>query len=212
MTSSPSASIDWSAAERWYDAHAESYELSTLMRAASPALINFAKRLTPGTKVLDAGCGCGRDTRWLLDRGFAVAAFDISREMVASTKANTAGRVIPRWLDFRDYGDAPGSWDAIWAMASLLHLPKADIADILPRLVQSLTDTGLLAISVKKGSGESMDDQGRPFSYFSPEEITTLALASLPGPGEVSLTVSTQPDGAHVPTAWIDVLIQRKPT
>ena len=205
------ASLDWSAAERWYDAHAESYELSTLMRPASPALISFAARLSPGARVLDAGCGCGRDARWLLDHGFAVGAFDISREMVASTSANTGGRVNPRWLDFRDYGDAPGSWDAIWAMASLLHLPKDEMRDILPRLIESLTDTGLLAISVKKGTGAQVDAQGRPFSYFTPEEITTLAFAALSGPGEVSLTVSTQPDGNHIPTEWIDVIIRRLP-
>lgn len=203
-----SETIDWHLAETWYDTHSDDFEIATLNLGIPPLLVEFAGRLRPRARVLDAGCGAGRDTRWLLDHRFSVDAFDISREMVEATRANTCGRVQPRRLDFRDYRDPPESWDGIWALASLLHMSRADLRACLPRLFESLTETGKLAFSVKLGQGARMDALGRPMSFYDPEEITEITAAAL-GPGRVEARIQTAPssDGE---TQWINVIAARR--
>lgn len=51
-------------------------------------------RFAPGMKILDAGCGGGRNVVWLLRNGFYVSAVDKDERAVASVKA-LAGRLAP---------------------------------------------------------------------------------------------------------------------
>lgn len=201
--------IDWGHAETWYDEHAEDFEMATLELGITPLLEIFSRELPAGGRVLDAGCGAGRDTRWLLDQGFNVGAFDISRAMVQATWDNTGRKVAPRRLDFRDYEDPPGSWDGIWALASLLHLPKADMPDCLARLCTSLTPTGCLAFSVKLGTGEGIDELGRPMAFYEPEEITEITAAAL-GIGQINSAIKKAPSSSGE-IHWINVLAERMP-
>lgn len=206
---SSTQALDWTQSRTWYDTHADDFEMATLNLGISPLLEEFAAMLAPQARVLDAGCGVGRDTRWLIDRGFAVDAFDISGEMVRATRDNTNGRVAPRQIDFRDYADPPGSWDGIWALASLLHLPKTEIADSMARLCTSLTQTGILAFSVKAGEGERMDSLGRPMAFYAPDEITAIAARALGSAGEVRSAVARAPSSEGC-TSWINVFAMRK--
>lgn len=203
-----SETIDWHLAETWYDTHSDDFEIATLNLGTPPLLVEFAGRLRPRARVLDAGCGAGRDTRWLLDRGFSVDAFDISREMVLATRANTCGRVQPRHLDFREYRDPPESWDGIWALASLLHMPRADLRACLPRICRSLTEAGILAFSVKLGKGARMDGLGRPMTFYDPEEITEITAEAM-GPGRIETRVQTAPS-SEGEARWINVIATRR--
>ena len=45
----------------------------------------FLERIEKGAHILDAGCGSGRDTKYFLDQGYKVSAFDASSEMVLIT-------------------------------------------------------------------------------------------------------------------------------
>ncbi len=185
--------------------------MATLGLKTSAFLETFAARLPPpgGARVLDAGCGAGRDSRWLIDHGFDTAAFDISQEMVNATRDNTSHRVMPRQLDFRVFNDAPGSWQGIWAMASLLHLPRHDIAGVLERLLLSLTEDGILAFSVKRGGGEDIDARGRPMSYFEVSEISQLTFAAMPEGGKVEAEVVVEPDSSGRKVSWINLTAMR---
>lgn len=210
MTHPVSPPIDWDQSETWYDENADTFEMSTLGMPITPHLLHFASLLAPGAKVLDAGCGAGRDTRWLLDQGFDVSAFDVSRKMVEATRANTLNRANLRQLDFRSYNDAPDSWDGIWALASLLHLPRHDVAAVLPRLLSSLTPRGFLAFSVKQGQGAEMDPLGRPLSYFEPSEISNMVFAAMPTGGFIDTQVVSLPDSSGQDIYWINVVAGRR--
>jgi SAM-dependent methyltransferase len=209
MTQPISSPINWTRSETWYDENADMFEIASLDMPPTPLLLTFASMIGQGARVLDAGCGVGRDTRWLLDQGFDVSAFDISREMVEATYGNTLGRVKPRRLDFRDYDDPPNSWNGIWALASLLHLPRHEVAAVLPRLLTSLTPDGLLAFSVKQGQGEEMDARGRPVSYFEPVEVSNMVYAALPVGGFFETRLVRLPDSSGHQTTWIDVIAGR---
>lgn len=209
MTHSIPSGIDWTQAGAWYDLNAEAFEMATLELKPSALLQDFARALPRGSRVLDAGCGAGRDSRWLLDEGFSVDAFDVSKEMVTATRANTGGCIEPRRLDFRDFRDPAGSWQGIWAMASLLHLPREDVQQVLPRLLESLTEDGILFFSLKHGEGEKVDELGRPTSYFEIAEIAEMVFCAMPGPARVETRLQVAPNSRGHKTPWIDVRIHR---
>ena len=54
-------------------------------------------RFSPGMKILDAGCGGGRNVVWLLRNGFDVAAIDVDERAVEAVRA-MAGRLAPELL------------------------------------------------------------------------------------------------------------------
>lgn len=54
-------------------------------------------RFSPGMKILDAGCGGGRNIVWLMRNGFDVAAIDVDERAVEAVRA-MAGRLAPELL------------------------------------------------------------------------------------------------------------------
>lgn len=135
----------------------------------------FARYLGPGARVLDAGCGPGRDTAHLREYGFRVVSLDLSWRMLAEARQRTSGEWV--CADLRAIPLAGGCLDGIWACASLLHLPKRDMAAALGELRRVLR-RGILYVAVKQGDGEAwvmMDSGlGRFFAYYRPEELEAL--------------------------------------
>lgn len=71
-------------------------------------------------------------------------------------------------MDFRE------EFDGIWACASLLHVPKAELNDVLQRLKHAAKRGGILFVSLKEGDGERLSEDGRYFSYFRIGNFKTL--------------------------------------
>ena len=106
----------------------------------------FFRRL-PGPAVLVAGCGEGRDSRHLQGLGARVVSFDLSEGMLSLARAaDPAGSYLR--ADLRDAGSIGGSFDGIWACASLVHLPTSDMLDVLGQLGMLLRPGGKLFVSV----------------------------------------------------------------
>ena len=62
-------------------------------------------------------------------------------------------------------------YDGVWACASILHLPKPELADVLRRIETALKPGGILYASFKYGSQEVLRD-GRYFTDFTEETLT----------------------------------------
>ena len=197
--------MDWTRGASWYDEHADAFEMATLDLPPPPLLSEFISLLQPGARILDAGCGVGRDSRVLLDKGFYVSAFDGSAAMVGATLANTLGRAQPRILSFQDYADAPGSWDGIWALASLIHLPRKDVPGVIGRLLNSLTPHGIFCGAVKHGTGDGIDPQGRPTTYFDVEEISRMVFGAMPAGGTVDIHTTSARGSSGNAHRWINI-------
>jgi len=71
-------------------------------------------------------------------------------------------------LPFKDV-----SFDAVFAQASLLHVPKAKLAAVLNEVNRVMRPGGLIYLSLKEGAGESLDEKGRFFAYYDSEELET---------------------------------------
>ena len=80
----------------------------------------FLGFLKPGDRVLDFGCGSGRDAKYFLEKGFRVDAVDGAIEFVKLASEYTGIQV--KQMLFQDL-DAVGIYDGIWACSSILHLP-----------------------------------------------------------------------------------------
>ncbi len=147
----------------YYAHNAEEFVASTVDVDFSATQKRFATLLPERGRVLDLGCGSGRDARWFLIRGFDVTATDGSPEL-ASVAQRVAG--IPVRVElFGDLADVE-HYDGVWACSSILHLPKQELADVLGRIERALVPKGVLYTSFKYGNFEGMRN-GRHFTDFT---------------------------------------------
>ncbi|ATW70734.1 SAM-dependent methyltransferase [Moraxella osloensis] len=114
-------------------------------------------------KILDVGCGSGRDSVFFANQGFEVVAIDGSQNVIDLAK-QTDTRIDWQCLRFDEI--AKQSWQnqftGIWACASLLHVPFDDLTKLLNDLIRCLKSDGILYASFKYGDSEREKD-GRFF-------------------------------------------------
>lgn len=152
---------------RFYDADPRGYSDQTFGADMSEARRRFASLLRPGARVLDLGCGSGRDTVAFRAAGFDVVPVDGSEGMCRVARENTGSDV--RLLDFADL-DYGSEFDGVWACASLLHLPEGEIPGVLAGIRRALVPGGVLHASFKKGCFRGMRD-GRLYTDMEPDAL-----------------------------------------
>lgn len=141
----------------YYQANAPHYTLS-FGQAPSRHLDAFLDRLAPGASVLELGCGAGRDSARIAERGFTPDATDGTPAMVR--KANERFEIAARVMRF-DELDAKETYDAVWAHACLLHVARADLPGVLASVHAALRENGLHFANYKLGIAEGRDPLGR---------------------------------------------------
>ena len=164
----------------------------------------FLALVPKGGFVLDAGCGSGRDARAFKLRGCRVAAFDASPELAALAGVHIGQEVATRTFD--DVGEV-GLYDGIWACASLLYIPLAELPDTLNRLWRALKPGGVCYVSFKDGNGERYKD-GRHFTDLNELALRRL-FASLTDVFRIECWQSSdvRPERSDL---WLNAIIRRK--
>lgn len=135
----------------WYDGRAERFAAAVADLDKAGDYARFLARIPAGGRILDAGCGAGRDSAHFLERGYAVTACDLSPEMARLARARTGLDV--RVTDFTTPEWTP-EFHGVWAMASLLHLPRSATGRAVAALGRALLPGGVLLVSGKHGSRE----------------------------------------------------------
>ncbi len=133
------------------------------------------------TSVLELGCGTGQLARYVSDAGFEVTAIDLSP---ANVKATHARGVEALEADFADLPFAENSFDAAFALNSLLHVPPDELSDVLVEIARVLGKDAPLLVVVWGGEnhqGSLSDEWLDPPRYFS--TYTDEALLALATPG-----------------------------
>jgi SAM-dependent methyltransferase len=64
-----------------------------------------------------------------------------------------------------DQLEESAAYDGVWASASLLHAPAAELTSDLARIHRALKPGGLFVASFKAGNGEGRDMFGRYYNY-----------------------------------------------
>jgi len=168
------------------------------------ALNAFTTRVTGQRRVLDLGCGPGRDLGLLAQLGCRPCGLDLSPGMLSLAGHRLPG--VPLVLaDVRRPPFATGGFDGVWACASLLHLPRSQLPAVLVEAVRLLRRPGgVLFLALKSGQGERWvtGSGGRRFffAYHLPAEIETLLGKA--GFQVVESWSEPNPSSPHEP--WLD--------
>jgi len=147
----------------FYEQNAAAFASGTRTADMSEAQSRFVACIPPNGLILDFGCGSGRDTKKFLDAGFQVEAADGSEEICALATAYT--EIPVKKMLFSEL-DACDRYDGIWACASILHLPRAELAEVIEKTEKALKRGGVLYASFKYGDHEGMRN-GRYFTDFT---------------------------------------------
>ena len=142
-------------------------------------LKSFIKLIKKGGKVLDLGCGYGRDLEYFYKMGYAIFGLDISEKMIerAKKEAPKAKLKIGNLLKL-DYND--DYFDGIWCSATLIHIAKKDACKALSEMNRVLKKEGVLHLTFREGTGEKYkkdkkyNNKEKYYSYYNKDEIFTL--------------------------------------
>jgi len=166
----------------WYNQNAEQYAQASLNGASPEEIDDFVALLPKGAKVLDAGCGSGRDTNLLNQQGLNTTGLDLSSGLIEVAKklfpdaSFVEGNMLK--MQFPD-----NSFDGVWAHASLLHLETPeDVQAALSEFNRVLKPDGIIHVLVKAQTGDSktavvsdsLSQHDRFFQYFTQDEVRQL--------------------------------------
>ncbi len=203
----------------WYEKNAKMYS----ERSKAHSLIDreqlddFVSYVKTGERILDAGCGSGRDTNIFASLGFSAIGVDISEKLLEEATKTYPG------VDFRrgdilhlDFDDE--YFGGVWAHASIVHFETdTQIDTALSELTRVLKVGGMLHLLVRariKDKTERHPDSisggfGRFYRNFDKEEFETyfkgkyIELIKIQQYSESELDPKKRPgDGIH----WILLL------
>ncbi len=139
-----------------------------------PLLNQWAGILPRGALILDLGCGPGQDSRHLRRAGFRPVALDGTWPFLAHARKR-ARRLSLVMADLASLPFQTNVFDAIWAAASLIHLPKKELRPMLIVLRDLTKQGGKFGATFAHGKGEGFLTQGwipgRYFSYWKKDEL-----------------------------------------
>jgi trans-aconitate methyltransferase len=175
----------------------------------------FISLLEPNALVLDVGCGAGVKSRYLIEQGLRVVGIDFSERFIEiATEEVPEGKFLV--MDMRDLSSLSQTYAAVFAQASLLHIPKKEALATLSGLVEKLQPQGLLYVAVK-GIREGAPDEeikqehdyGYPyerfFSYYSMDELRSYF-------EELGLRVVYENAHKTGKTDWLQIIGERTQT
>lgn len=164
----------------------------------------LAGRVNP--KVLEIGCGDGRDAKEIIKKTNDYIGFDISEKLIEMARHDVPDTKF-EVADAISY-EYPHNLDVVFAFASLLHLNKQDIKLVLKKVHTALKSGGIFYISLKHSDvyrEEIKNDQfgSRMFYFYNPELIKELA-----GPGYKVVSSSSDFKSANK-TKWFEIALQK---
>lgn len=174
----------------YYDKNSESFLADTANVEFRELQSRFASMLPAGGRILDLGCGSGRDSLAFLKAGFKVDAVDGSKQMVEAAKGLT-GLDVTQAL-FSEY-EPDGLYDGIWACSSLLHVASGELPSLIEKYSKALKPNGVFYLSFKLGDYEGMRN-GRWFTDFTEESFCAL-IGKINGLEilEIDITIDVRP-------------------
>lgn len=157
----------------YYQNNAQTFFDGTVNVDMSPLYEAFTHSLAPGARVLDAGCGSGRDAKAFMEMGYQVEAFDASSALVEMARAHTG---LPVQLMTFAHVAWKAEFDGIWCCASLLHVPAVELPGVMQKIADALKPGGVWYVSFKYGNGEREVD-GRRFTDMDEEGLRRMVEA-----------------------------------
>ena len=187
----------------YYNENAEAFIQDTKDVKMDSLRESFLRYIPPGGRILDFGCGSGRDLRYFKDQGYEVSATDASEKLSAFASIYSGVKV--RHERFQDL-DEESAYDGIWACSSILHLPLGELRDVLERVVKALRCGGVIYTSFKYGafSGER---NGRYFTDMTENTLKEIIPRSL---SMISEWITSDARPGREEEKWLNCLLRKK--
>ena len=188
----------------YYNKNAEKFIEETLHADMCYCRSRFLRHVLPGGRILDAGCGSGRDSLAFLQEGYLVDAFDASEEICIR-----ASKLLGFPVECKRFEDISGEakYDGIWACASLLHVKNEGLLIVLCKLEKLLKSGGVLYASFKEGNKERIKE-GRFFHDMT--EQSCRELFTKVGLEVVETFKSWDVRGNRTNEKWVNIIGKRQ--
>jgi SAM-dependent methyltransferase len=169
----------------------------------------LAASFSPGARLLELGCGSGRDAAFMLANGFDVIASDAAQEMIDAAAAchpALAGRLCRICLPL-DLTPSLGPFDGVYAVATLMHLTRPAIQDVFfrdpPGPRPRRPPVFLCALHRNDVAADELDAKGRRFTAMTRTAWTGICRHT--GFDVIALTISSDGLGRES-FAWLNCL------
>ena len=189
----------------YYEKYAETFFETTVLADMQMVYQPFLSLVKPQGRILDLGCGSGRDSNYFIRRGYQVTALDGSPTLARLASDYIGQEVICGRIEELAY---EREYDGIWACASLVHMEKKYMPEMLGKVKRALKDDGILYVSLKYGSGEGVKD-GRYFNYYDEAQLRTV-IEELKDMAIIKLFKTEDVRKERNQEFWINALIKRK--
>jgi len=126
----------------------------------------------PG-RILDLGCGPGRDLLYFKEQGHTVVGLDATPAFVEMAQQVSGCSVLQQ--SFLSLKLPEQSFDGIFANASLIHVPHTEMVRVLKDLRAALVPQGAIVMSMGRGEGEGFVTRPTGRRYIAGWEYKTLA-------------------------------------
>lgn len=163
------------------------------------------KHLKKGAHILDLGCGAGNASKVFKAHGFQITMMDGAKNLCELASDYVGEKAICQRFD--ELSDVQ-IYDGVWACASLLHVPKAHLPDILHKIYQSLKQPGYFYTLFKEG------DKTYSFNDLPFTELTVAQMETWLAPYEDFnlLEVKRTPDPRkdHPGEDWLHFILKKE--
>ncbi|RMF07346.1 class I SAM-dependent methyltransferase [Candidatus Woesearchaeota archaeon] len=136
-----------------YNAYAQQYFEYSYEKILQYQLTQFLSFL-PGRKILDAGCGSGRDVEYLRELGYDAVGIDASEELIKAARENVDAEFHVMPLEEMSFDDE--SFDGIWCLAALFYLSRENARNVVLKMHSLLRKDGVLYLGLLEGTGTSV--------------------------------------------------------
>lgn len=160
----------------------------------------------PG-KILDLGCGPGRDLVAFKELGHDVVGLDATPAFVEMARTASGCEVWQQCFESLDL--PPETFDGVFANASLIHVPRSAALAVLKNLWGTLVPGGAMVMSVARGEGEGYTQRPTGNRYITLWEYETLA-PMVEGAGFQILDRYYRPPGLpRQEQSWLAIVSQK---
>ena len=188
----------------YYEKNAAAFIESTIDADVSELYRPFEELLTPGCRILDLGCGSGRDSKYFAGKGYDVVALDPSSAMCTQTKTFAH---VPVYAMKAEEIQFTNVFDGIWACASLLHVPRNEQENTLKKIAVALKDNGILYASWKYGD-QNREVDGRLFTNMTSSLLFDM-IKRIPEYTVINMWRTRDVRNENQTQIWLNVLLRR---